>query len=240
MSDKRRISMGKASPLGSSITRVREHIRKSALTEGARLPPERVLAEQLGLSRGGLRQALDVLDASGEIWRHVGQGTFVGRCEPQTHDELANQVARRSNPVEVIEARLILEPRLAALAALRGTEEDFSAMARQIEKGEQSKSTIECQRCGDEFHHQVAKASKNGLLQTLFESVFRVRALTSWGRLRANIATPENLKVLYKEHMAILQAIRCWLLPERLSCLISGTALIRPFDMEVTSSRSSL
>ena len=74
-----------------------------------RLPPERELAEELGVSRGTLRKALADLEVEGLIWRHVGRGTFVGNRPVETVQDLG-EVTRRTNPAGVMEARLRWSP----------------------------------------------------------------------------------------------------------------------------------
>jgi DNA-binding FadR family transcriptional regulator len=187
---------------------VRDYLRDSGLGEGQRLPAERELSVVLGLPRSALRQALTVLDSSGEVWRHVGKGTFVGRQSKQTGDELAQRLAQLSNPMEVIEARLMIEPKLAALAALRGSEKSFSEIERLIRDARTQRKEAELHRMGDEFHHAVARAAGSSLLMALFEVVFRVRGLTSWGRLRPAVATRSELSTVWGEHEEIFAAIK--------------------------------
>ncbi|QAA94676.1 FadR/GntR family transcriptional regulator [Pollutimonas thiosulfatoxidans] len=191
----------------SNAERVRAYLQSTSLKVGEQLPAERDLATLLGISRGALRQALAVLESTGEIWRHVGKGTFLGRPHATNPDEMAYQLSRKSHPSEVIEARLALEPRLAALAALRGTEADFTEIAACIPL-DNSVTETAAQAIGDEFHYAVARAAGNSLLFAVFETVFRVRALTSWGRLRPAAATTEELIAVWKEHSAIFEAIR--------------------------------
>src|SRR5690554_4674838 len=73
--------------------------------EGDKLPAERELAERFQVSRRALKNAFGVLEAEGKVWRGVGQGTFVGRRTMKPLADLAS-LARTSNPVAVLEARL--------------------------------------------------------------------------------------------------------------------------------------
>ena len=102
------------------LTQLRAYLAHAGGLAGARLPPERQLAEELGVSRGTLRHALADLEAEGLIWRHVGRGTFIGNRPVDTVQDLS-EVTRRTNPAGVMEARLSLEPELARLAALHAT-----------------------------------------------------------------------------------------------------------------------
>ena len=86
--------------------------------EDRRLPSERALAEQLGVGRRILRRALEVLEAEGHLWRHQGKGTFIGP-RPLRGEVSLVELSSRTNPLEVMEARLEIEPGLARLAALR-------------------------------------------------------------------------------------------------------------------------
>ena len=61
-----------------TLTQLRAFLAQAPLSVDSRLPPERELCQQLGVSRGELRKALATLEAEGQLWRHVGKGTFIG------------------------------------------------------------------------------------------------------------------------------------------------------------------
>ena len=109
-----------------TLVRLRAYLDGGGLSVDSRLPPERELSRSLGVSRAGLRQALAVLEAEGQIWRHVGKGTFVG-SRPIGETVAVSEIAARSNPSDVMRARLILEPELTREAALHATLDDIAA-----------------------------------------------------------------------------------------------------------------
>jgi DNA-binding GntR family transcriptional regulator len=86
------------------VVRLRSFIQSGGYTEGVRLPPERHLTDELGMTRATLRKALDALEREGVIWRHVGKGTFLGARPPQLVD--VSDLAQRSNPLQVMKARI--------------------------------------------------------------------------------------------------------------------------------------
>lgn len=64
------------------VTQLRAYLAQAELPEDRRLPPERDLAVALGVTRTELRKALGALEAEGQIWRHVGKGTFLETAPP--------------------------------------------------------------------------------------------------------------------------------------------------------------
>lgn len=207
MPSKRILRQRENDSLTPAIDRLRSYITTTGRKEGERLPPERLLAEDLGVSRGTLRQALALAESTGEIWRHVGKGTFIGTSAPANGDELASQLARLSSPIEVIEARALMEPRLAALAALRGTPQGFSALMTIATKGLAATDLATSARYGNEFHRAIAVMAGNKLLLGLFDAVFKVRDLNTWGKLKPVTSSAEDLKQLWEHHAEIAKAI---------------------------------
>ena len=84
------------------VARLRGFIKEGGFSGGGRLPPERHLSDQLGLSRATLRKALDALERDGVIWRHVGKGTFVSDGPRPEADQTGPMVdlARQLTPEE--------------------------------------------------------------------------------------------------------------------------------------------
>src|SRR5689334_1413195 len=102
-------------------------LEQPEFAQGNQLPPERELVTRLKLSRSALREGLEVLEAQGRIWRHVGQGTFVGNRPTPLPASLA-MITSHTSPSEVLETRLLVEPLLARMAALRATDAEIEQM----------------------------------------------------------------------------------------------------------------
>src|SRR3954467_11925778 len=117
-----------------AVEQIAEKIKLGQLRGGDRLPSERALADQMQISRPTLREAVKVLQDSGlvEVRRGSGGGMFVA-TELVPPELLARRRDMRIGEVaQVLEARRVLEPRVAALAAMRAGEDDFRAMERTI------------------------------------------------------------------------------------------------------------
>ena len=72
------------------ITQLRAYLAQAELPEDGRLPPERELSDALGVSRTELRKALTALETEGQLWRHVGKGTFIGSRPIDTFADIAS------------------------------------------------------------------------------------------------------------------------------------------------------
>lgn len=189
----------------SAVTRLRELVAKRAAAGETRLPPERELAAQLKISRGTLRQVLDELEAEGLIWRHVGQGTFIGTRQPAVK---RSRITRFTNPDEVMEARLLLEPRLAAMAAFRASAEDVARMEYCLRKSEAAGTTASFELWDGRLHRAIAEAARNHMLLALFDHLNAVRDDDLWGRLKtASFNRPRKLGYM-AQHRDLVDAIR--------------------------------
>ena len=171
------------------LTQLRAYLAHAGGLAGARLPPERQLAEELGVSRGTLRHALADLEAEGLIWRHVGRGTFIGNRPVDTVQDLS-EVTRRTNPAGVMEARLALEPELARLAALHATPADLDELAECVRESRAAGDWRTYEYWDNRLHRAVAQATANIVLLALFDSLNTIRRTVTWGRLRRFAAAP--------------------------------------------------
>ena len=102
---------------GDIAVQVRRRITGGELLNGERLPPERAFAEQFGVSRGTVRDALRRLEEAGFVEKRPGSGTYVTCSEVETAS-----IARSTSPLELIDTRYALEPQIVRLAVLNATE----------------------------------------------------------------------------------------------------------------------
>lgn len=181
--------------------RVRDFILKGLetgeLTVGQKLPAERDLAERLGTTRAMVRQALDVLEAHRQVTRHVGRGTFVaGAAAPydSASDDagLARAADASSAPVEVspaelIQARQLFEPHVAALVVLNATESDVKEL-RRITDAQPGMNGASFEASDILFHRMLARATHNELVVAMSELIGRARAHPEWIKLKDVVA----------------------------------------------------
>lgn len=184
---------------------------------GQRLPAERDLAVQLGVSRPSVREALIALEVEGVIEVRTGSGIYVraskaeagkGRSGPATV-ATDDEVPLEWGPLEVMHARGLIEPETAALAAERATRGDVNAIAAGLRQMQQQARRGEVPREGDEaFHLAIAQASGNGVLLDTLERYWRARHGPLFERLGDYFEGPESWQVAITEHEAVLDAIR--------------------------------
>ena len=190
-----------------ALTQLRAMLAQQELPPGSRLPAERSLCKTLGVSRSALRKALAALEAEGQIWRHVGQGTFVGSRAAVNSAEIGF-IAGQTNPAQVMEARLAIEPELARLAALHATANDLAELELCITRSRAAENWRVYETWDNRLHRTVAEATHNPLLMALFDTLNTVRRTVVWGRLRPNPSKPASDHHSFAEHEALIQAIR--------------------------------
>lgn len=188
---------------------LKDFIEAEGLEPGDRLPPERELALKLGLPRTALRKMLGGLEKEGRLIRHVGRGTFIAGSGVSSNALRAPSMPEtvRTYPAEVFEARLIIEPKLAALAALRVTTHEVDDLEKSIAHGNAAESLSEFEKWDAVFHRIIVQAARNGLLTSLYEGIHTVRAGLLWGKMKEQSLTPERMKNYLVSHRAILDAI---------------------------------
>jgi DNA-binding FadR family transcriptional regulator len=189
-----------------AIAKLTEVLASPDYPANSRLPAERDLSVQLGLSRSALREALEVLEAQGKVWRHVGQGTFVG-TRPAPEPAALSLVTAHTSPAEMLETRLMLEPLLARMAALRATEAEIGQMQRLLEKSEAAHDAKTWELCDGRLHRAVAEAAHNGLLLSIFDAFNAMRRQAKWSVLREAALNPERHAAYCAHHRAYVAAI---------------------------------
>ncbi|HSP64957.1 MAG TPA: FadR/GntR family transcriptional regulator [Candidatus Deferrimicrobium sp.] len=185
------------------VDRLGEFVVRTNLEVGGRFPPERELASRLEVSRSSLRQALAVLEAQGFIEVRHGGGVFLRRSRG-FGGMLHKLVERRARLPEVLEARELLEVRLAELAATRRADSDLAAMRAALTQMEAEVDANDLGVAGDSaFHMAVHRAGNNKVLEHVIDGLAeaihetRLESLSEPGRPRNSLVA----------HRRILEAI---------------------------------
>ncbi|MEV6583784.1 FadR/GntR family transcriptional regulator [Streptomyces sp. NPDC051582] len=153
-----------------AIEKIKEMILSGALRPGARLPNEADLADQLGLSRSSLREAVRALTTMRILVPRQGDGTYVSGLEPHLLLEslsFAADVSHGDTARQLLQVRRLLEPQAAALAAGRLTEEDLAALREILDRSTGDITIDEFVELDIEFHRTIADAVGNPVLSTL-------------------------------------------------------------------------
>ncbi len=189
------------------IQLVRSWIETAKLKEGDRLPTERALAEQFNLNRNLVRRAFLQLDRMGLINRHVGRGTFVGaprRSEPSRGAPAASDYS----PAAVLQARLMIEPRIAALAVANATQSDLRALQALIAEAGTVEARHRLDAIGIAFYRAVAAATRNDLIAAVAGAIAAARSGVALGPSDPFTVAPEERAATIEEFGAILDAMR--------------------------------
>lgn len=107
-------------------------IQLGSFKVGDKLPSERELCEQFGVSRAPVRQALSALEMNGVIYSRQGEGVFV------KNTTITNGISasmESASPEDIVEARMNIEPLIIKFAALRATDEDIRELRKTIKNG---------------------------------------------------------------------------------------------------------
>jgi DNA-binding FadR family transcriptional regulator len=185
-----------------------ESLRSGAWLAGHRLPPERELGQQFGVSRSAVRRVLGQLKQRQLIRQIVGSGTYV--CEGAT--QLLSQESRppgvhACSPAELMAARIVLEPAICELVVGNATSADFARMdacCAGAEKG----SLLEFDDWNYQLHHAIAEAAHNSFIDSLYDTMRRVQADTTWGALKRNSHSTELIAVYNRQHRELVTALK--------------------------------
>ena len=186
--------------------RLRAYLADNNLELNSRLPPERTLSRQLGVSRSLLRRELAELEAEGQIWRHVGRGTFIGSRPLESASDI-DYVSSHTTPRELMEARFLIELGLARLAAIHATKADIREIERCIRKTKSAADWRVYEIWDINLHRTIAAAAHNTCLMALFDTLNAVKRSVVWARPRKVPLARKLDHHSFAEHDAIFSAI---------------------------------
>ena len=204
------------------VAQIRGRIADGTLAAGERLPTERELCASFGASRASIREALSALEILGAIesrgrgkYIHVPSGNGSG-----ADAESRSRFFRDDSAFDLFDARLAIEPEMAALAAERATREDIRSLSAQLailegirerigaRPGRLEKAAEEYLEADRKFHLLIGRAAHNRVLDRFFSGIHHTLRRSHWKLLRRKVAlTAANLKRLNREHASVLSAI---------------------------------
>lgn len=184
---------------------LRKQIASSRFLRNDRLPPERSLADQFGVARGTVREALKQLEEAGFVQRRAGSGTYVIYSE---QDE-TRSIVETTRPLELIDARFAVEPHMVRLAVLHATEFDVARAESHLQTMENCNGDVAVFAETDEqFHLALARCTHNALIVWMMEKMHEVRSHSQWARMRTITLEPGIIATYNRQHRAIIDAIR--------------------------------
>ena len=189
------------------VNHIRTLIENGSLRPGDKIPPEREFAQLLNVSRASLRTGIGYLAAMGVMKVKHGVGTFVADGPVAFGKDSVSMIGALHGfqSWQMFEARLLIESNLAALAAERGTEEHFTALAEEVaEIFAALENPSEFLIHDVLFHRIVAQASGNPILAALMETI--TSAL--YDRRRRTVEKAIDLRESAEMHRELFRAIR--------------------------------
>jgi GntR family transcriptional regulator, transcriptional repressor for pyruvate dehydrogenase complex len=155
--------------------RIQNLVLEGTLRPGDKLPPERELAEQFGVSRTAVREAVKALREKGLVEIQPGRGTFITNSTSEVMRDsldLIMRVSLNNGVFNLNEVRTLLEPGIAALAAERISEEEIKVLEQAVAAMDAAMSDAEAFAGADlEFHLVLARATQNPLIPILLDPV---------------------------------------------------------------------
>lgn len=192
------------------ITRVLIYIKENQLTAGQKLPPERILAEEIGLNRTSLREGLAVMEYMRYIDRKQGSGAYLLDLSQSSFDGsimflLGQDGITIGEAEEVYEAVVMIESVLGKLAAEKRTPEDIETLNKLNAEIEQLVEQGENTYLLDvDFHRQIALMSRNTFLMQISTAFWLKLA----GYARVVQGSNEQARDLLQHHHMIIDAIK--------------------------------
>lgn len=172
-----------------------------------RLPSERQLAQDLGVARNTVREALDQLELRGMIRRRAGSGSFV-TYDANGASESVAPVAAETGPLQLQVVRGILEPEMVRLAIVSMPPRQIEALGQTLSQMEAVQTDASAfVRLEEEFHRQIAAGTGNPLLIACYNLVIDARRQSFRAAMYRRHLTPNRIAAYQRGYNALFNAI---------------------------------
>ena len=180
-------------------------IRAGEFAPGDRLPAERDLAKTLGVSRPVVREAMIALEVTGLVEVRTGSGAYVRGKPPAPGAPLD----AGASPSDILNARILIEGEIAALAATNAREPDLAAVAEALDEMIRAQAQARSWAGADlAFHAAVAAATGNGALIGVVQRLWQEQYGPMFALLSQRVNLAENWPATLAGHRAILKGLR--------------------------------
>lgn len=187
-------------------------------TNGDKLPSEKVIAQETGISRPSVREAIGVLRFVGILETRVGDGSYVKRVIPNVRESpsvvsrIRSLLEGADNPFEALEARRTLETNLVREAAVKRVSDDLASMEDALEEGAVAVREMDCDRLlvSDlRFHRCIGKACQNIFLNQMLSSLLEIMESVLWKDVKRQLLETgaPSLGLIQNLHRRILDGI---------------------------------
>ena len=183
--------------------RIANLVATKEVEAGQKLPSERDLADMLQVSRPTVREAMIALEVSGLIEVRVGSGIYVAARPKRT-----GIVDAGVGPFEILEMRLVVEPRACALAAERITDDQLAELASVYAEMERNDQTPVVESVDRRFHVAIAEATENAALASTVDWLWDLRVQSGLSKGFHRLIIDEGVYPALSEHGAILAALQ--------------------------------
>jgi len=193
------------------VEQIQGLVKKGTLKKGDKLPPERILAEQLGVSRPPLREAMAALEILGVIESRGGKGNFIVNIFDSAYSmQQFKELEQQKSPFELLEARKVVEVEVAGFAAEKASSDDIRELASIVRRTEKAVNDIsEFMELNRLFHLGIAVATNNTVLYQMMEYIVDELSKKLWIKLdEKTLVLPGRTEKYFHQHRKILEAIK--------------------------------
>lgn len=186
-----------------------KNIENDTFRIGELLPPEQVIADEIGVSRASVREAMAALELVGIIERRAGHGTVVISKLPVSQSQAIRILQENAGSVEAVEARSVIEPGIAMLASERMNDSDYAILESFVNKMKAASEENDLDsfiEADFDFHNYLAKCSKNPVLETTMDQYLMLMRHQLWKFIKAKCFSDKSETT--ETHIKILKAIR--------------------------------
>ena len=192
----------------SIIQAIKEMIVEKGFRPGDKFYSENELTKILAVSRASVREAIRILEVTGQVTVKQGKGVFITDADTEKFQPFVNWLQTNKEAIaDNFRVRLMIEPQAAACAAGKNRDDDIAGMADACERFEthaRDKNTADVIKCDREFHRLLAKATRNSTLHVLMKAM-TTSLPNGW---ISSLYTPGRIEKTIHEHRDILNAVQ--------------------------------